>query len=39
MLDYFDRVRERTMRVVACVPPDRVVNARGVEDLLAWTRR
>ncbi len=21
---YFDRIRERTMRVVACVPPDRV---------------
>ncbi len=24
LLNYFDRVRERTMRVVACVPPDRV---------------
>jgi len=23
-LDYFERIRERTMRVVACVPPDRV---------------
>lgn len=23
-VNYFDRVRERTMRVVACVPPDRV---------------
>ena len=23
-LDYLERVRERTMRVVACVPPDRV---------------
>jgi uncharacterized damage-inducible protein DinB len=22
--DYFDRIRERTMRVVACVPPDRI---------------
>ena len=22
--DYMDRVRERTMRVVACVPPDRI---------------
>ena len=22
--DYIDRVRERTMRVVACVPPDRI---------------
>lgn len=24
LIDYFDRVRQRTMRVVACVPPDRV---------------
>ena len=24
LLRYFDRVRERTMRVVACVPPDKV---------------
>jgi uncharacterized damage-inducible protein DinB len=24
LFDYFDKVRERTMRVVACVPPDRV---------------
>lgn len=24
LVDYFDKVRERTMRVVACVPPDRV---------------
>ena len=24
MFDYFDKVRERTMRVVACVPPERV---------------
>ena len=23
-LDYFERIRERTMRVVACVPPDRI---------------
>ena len=23
-VSYFDRVRERTMRVIACVPPDRV---------------
>jgi uncharacterized damage-inducible protein DinB len=23
-VSYFDRIRERTMRVVACVPPDRV---------------
>jgi uncharacterized damage-inducible protein DinB len=22
--DYFDRIRERTMRVVGCVPPDRI---------------
>lgn len=22
--DYFDRIRERTMRVVRCVPPDRI---------------
>jgi uncharacterized damage-inducible protein DinB len=22
--DYFDRIRERTMRVVACVPPERI---------------
>jgi len=24
MFDYFDKVRKRTMRVVACVPPERV---------------
>jgi uncharacterized damage-inducible protein DinB len=24
LVDYFDKVRQRTMRVVACVPPDRV---------------
>jgi uncharacterized damage-inducible protein DinB len=24
LIDYLDRVRQRTMRVVACVPPDRV---------------
>jgi uncharacterized damage-inducible protein DinB len=24
LIDYFERVRERTMRVVACVPPDRI---------------
>src|SRR5882724_11329788 len=24
LIDYFDRVRQRTMRVAACVPPDRV---------------
>ena len=24
LFDYFDKVRRRTMRVVACVPPDRV---------------
>ena len=24
LFEYFDKVRERTMRVVACVPPDRV---------------
>jgi uncharacterized damage-inducible protein DinB len=24
LLDYFEKVRERTMRVVACVPPDRI---------------
>jgi uncharacterized damage-inducible protein DinB len=24
LIDYIDRVRQRTMRVVACVPPDRV---------------
>lgn len=24
LFDYFDKVRQRTMRVVACVPPDRV---------------
>ena len=24
LIDYFDRVRQRTMRVVACVPADRV---------------
>jgi len=24
LVEYFDKVRERTMRVVACVPPDRV---------------
>ncbi len=24
LIDYFERVRERTMRVVACIPPDRV---------------
>jgi uncharacterized damage-inducible protein DinB len=24
LLTYFDRVRERTMRVVACVPPERI---------------
>src|SRR5262245_44187315 len=24
LVHYFDRVRERTMRVVACVPPDKV---------------
>ena len=23
-LDYFDRVRERTMRVVACIPPEKI---------------
>src|SRR5437763_16914727 len=23
LIDYFDRVRERTMRVVACIPPDK----------------
>ena len=24
LISYFDRIRERTMRVVACVPPDRL---------------
>ena len=24
LIDYFDRVRQRTMRVVGCVPPDRI---------------
>ena len=24
LIDYFDRVRQRTMRVIACVPPDRI---------------
>ena len=24
LVSYFDRIRERTMRVVACVPPDRI---------------
>jgi uncharacterized damage-inducible protein DinB len=24
LVDYIDRIRERTMRVVACVPPDKV---------------
>jgi uncharacterized damage-inducible protein DinB len=24
LISYFDRIRERTMRVVACVPPDRI---------------
>jgi uncharacterized damage-inducible protein DinB len=24
LVDYIDRIRERTMRVVACVPPDRI---------------
>jgi uncharacterized damage-inducible protein DinB len=24
LIEYFDRVRQRTMRVIACVPPDRV---------------
>jgi uncharacterized damage-inducible protein DinB len=24
LVTYFDRIRERTMRVVACVPPDRI---------------
>ncbi|HEV7426068.1 MAG TPA: DinB family protein [Thermoanaerobaculia bacterium] len=24
LIDYFDRVRQRTMRVIACVPPERV---------------
>ncbi|MEO8036761.1 MAG: DinB family protein [Acidobacteriota bacterium] len=24
LIDYFEKVRERTMRVVACIPPDRV---------------
>jgi len=24
LVAYFDRIRERTMRLVACVPPDRV---------------
>jgi uncharacterized damage-inducible protein DinB len=24
LIDYFDRIRERTMRVVACIPPNRV---------------
>jgi uncharacterized damage-inducible protein DinB len=24
LFDYFDKVRERTMRVIACVPPERV---------------
>jgi uncharacterized damage-inducible protein DinB len=23
-VDYFDRIRDRTMRVVACIPPDRL---------------
>ncbi len=23
-LDYFNKIRERTMRVVACIPPDKV---------------
>ncbi|HJQ38146.1 MAG TPA: DinB family protein, partial [Thermoanaerobaculia bacterium] len=24
LISYFDRIRERTMRVVACVPPERI---------------
>ena len=24
LVTYFDRIRERTMRLVACVPPDRI---------------
>ena len=24
IVDYIDRIRERTMRVVACIPPDRI---------------
>jgi len=24
MVDYFDRIRERTMRVIACIPPDKI---------------
>lgn len=24
LIRYFDRIRERTMRVVACIPPDRI---------------
>jgi uncharacterized damage-inducible protein DinB len=24
LVNYFDRIRERTMRIVACVPPDRI---------------
>ncbi len=24
LVSYFDRIRERTMRVVACVPPERI---------------
>ncbi len=24
LIDYFERIRQRTMRVVACIPPDRV---------------
>jgi uncharacterized damage-inducible protein DinB len=23
-VDYFDRIRERTMRVIACIPPDKI---------------
>ena len=23
-LDYFSKIRERTMRVVACIPPDKI---------------
>lgn len=24
IVDYFDRIRERTMRVIACIPPDKI---------------
>ena len=24
LIDYFDRIRQRTMRVIACIPPDRI---------------